>query len=76
MTDTSVTVAAGATPNNVDLTRGATGGPFLSADLVSIEPPNGGTFSIVRGEFAQASPPTQLGWYLKYIPNPGYSGQV
>ncbi len=76
VTDTSVTVAAGATPNNVDLTRGATGGPFLSADLVSIEPPNAGTFSIVRGEFAQASPPIQMGWYLKYIPNPAYSGQV
>nr|WP_320204022.1 putative Ig domain-containing protein [Agrobacterium rosae]MDX8306017.1 putative Ig domain-containing protein [Agrobacterium rosae] len=75
-TDKEVVVPPGSTPNNVDLTRGATGGPFTGANIASIEPSNAGTFSIVRGEFAQASPPTSLGWYLKYIPNPSYSGEV
>lgn len=75
-TDTTIEVAAGATPNNVDLTRGATGGPFVSADIVSVSPANAGTISIVRGEFAQSSTPTTLGWYLKFTPNPAYSGRV
>lgn len=75
-TDKEVIVPPGGTPNNVDLTRGATGGPFTGANIASIEPSNAGTFSIVRGEFAQASPPTSLGWYLKYVPNPAYSGEV
>ncbi len=74
--DQQVTVPAGSTPNNVDLTRGATGGPFVSAQIASVEPANAGTFAIVRGEFAQATPPTTLGWYLKFTPNPAYSGQV
>ncbi|WP_421359044.1 putative Ig domain-containing protein [Agrobacterium rosae] len=74
--DQMVTVPPGTAPRNVDLTRGATGGPFVDANIASIEPSNAGTFSIVRGEFAQATPPSTLGWYLKYVPNPGYSGDV
>lgn len=76
VTDQQVTVPAGSTPNNVDLTRGATGGPFVSAQIASVEPANAGTFAIVRGEFAQANPPATLGWYLKFTPDPAYSGQV
>ncbi|QXZ81773.1 putative Ig domain-containing protein (plasmid) [Rhizobium sp. L51/94] len=76
VTDKVVTVPAGGTPNNVDLTSGATGGPFVSAEIASVEPANAGTLSIVRGEFAQASTPTALGWYLKFTPNPAYSGRV
>ncbi|MBD8694526.1 autotransporter outer membrane beta-barrel domain-containing protein, partial [Rhizobium sp. CFBP 13717] len=74
--DKVVTVVAGATPANVNLVRDATGGPFSSADLLFVDPPNAGTVSIVRGEFAQASTPTPSGWYLKFTPNPSYSGSV
>ncbi|NTJ43601.1 autotransporter domain-containing protein [Agrobacterium larrymoorei] len=69
-------VPAGTAPNNVDLTEGATGGPFVSANIVTVSPPNAGTVSIVNGEFAQSGPIGTLGWYLKFIPNPSYSGQV
>lgn len=69
----SVTDIPGTLPRNVNLERGATGGPFSSADIVFVEPSNAGTASIVRGEFAAAGP-TPLGWYLKFVPNPGYSG--
>ncbi|MCM2293788.1 putative Ig domain-containing protein, partial [Allorhizobium sp. BGMRC 0089] len=74
--DQVVNVAPGSTPNNVDLTRDATGGPFTSANIVAVEPSNAGTISIVRGEFAALSTPSTLGWYLKFIPNPAYSGSV
>lgn len=73
VTHKQVETPAGSTPTNVDLTKGATGGPFVAADIVSVEPPNAGTVSIVNGEFAQVGP---IGWYLKFIPNPAYSGQV
>lgn len=63
-------------PNNVDLTAGASGGPFTGAAVVSVSPSHAGTASIVRGEFAQASGPSTLGWYLKFVPRPGYSGTV
>lgn len=74
--DKVISVLAGSAPANVNLTAGATGGPFVSADLMSVEPANAGTVSIVNGEFAQAGSPTPTGWYLKFIPNPAYSGQV
>ncbi|WP_137934850.1 Ig-like domain repeat protein [Mesorhizobium comanense] len=75
VTDKSIDVSAGGSPGNVNLQAGATGGPFTSADLVFVEPANGGTASIVMGEFA-ALGPTPLGWYLKFVPNPTYSGTV
>jgi hypothetical protein len=74
--DKVISVAAGSAPANVNLAAGATGGPFVSADLTFVEPANAGTVSIVNGEFAQAGGPTPTGWYLKFIPNPAYSGQV
>nr|WP_234902099.1 putative Ig domain-containing protein [Agrobacterium rubi] len=74
--DKVVSVPAGSAPANVNLTAGATGGPFVSGDLTFVEPASAGTVSIVNGEFAQAGGPTPTGWYLKFIPNPAYSGQV
>lgn len=74
--DKVVNVAAGSTPANVNLAAGATGGPFVSGDLTYVVPANAGSASIVNGEFAQAGGPTPTGWYLKFNPNPAYSGQV
>ena len=76
VTDKVVEVPAGGTPANVNLAAGATGGPFSDAALTFVEPANAGTVSIVNGEFAQAGPSGPLGWYLKFIPNPAYSGTV
>jgi hypothetical protein len=75
VTDQNVDVPAGSAPLNVNLEAGATGGPFTSADLTFVEPANAGTASIIRGEFA-AIDPMALGWYLKFVPNPAYSGTV
>ena len=72
--DRVVTVPGGGTPPNINLQSGATGGPFTGADIVYVSPPSAGTASIVRGEFAQASGAIPLGWYLKFIPNPAFSG--
>ena len=76
VTDKTVSVSAGNAPANVDLEQEATGGPFTAAELVSVSPPNAGTIEIVNGEFAQVGPVGNLGWYLKFIPNPAYKGQV
>ncbi|WP_168801042.1 cadherin-like beta sandwich domain-containing protein [Peteryoungia ipomoeae] len=76
VTDKQVPVPPGSVPANVNLATGATGGPFLSAAVASVDPPNGGTAEIVNGEFAQAGPPGPLGLYLKFTPNPSYSGEV
>jgi hypothetical protein len=72
----AVTVAPGATPTNVNLEAGATGGPFVAAHIVSVEPANAGTARIVMGEFAQAGGSTPVSFYLKFTPDPAYSGQV
>ncbi|WP_280822789.1 Ig-like domain repeat protein [Pseudaminobacter soli (ex Li et al. 2025)] len=69
----SVINQTGTTSTNVNLEEDATGGPFSRADITFVEPSNAGTASIVRGEFAAVGP-TPLGWYLKFIPNPAYSG--
>ena len=74
VTDKEIDVAAGGPPNNVNLQEGATGGPFADADVVFVEPAHAGTASIVRGEFADMSGVTPLGWYLKFVPNPSFSG--
>ncbi|WP_190237050.1 cadherin-like beta sandwich domain-containing protein [Allorhizobium terrae] len=72
-----VTVAAGSTPPDVYLNRGATGGPFFSAEIVVVEPANAGTARIVQGQLAQAASSfIPVGWYLQFTPNPSYSGQV
>ena len=74
--DKTVTLTPGSAPNNINLASGATGGPFVSAQIISVTQSNAGSFSIVNGEFAQASGPTPTGWYMKFIPNPAFSGRV
>lgn len=76
VTDREISVAPGAAPPNVNLAAGATGGPFTAADLTFVSPPNAGRASIVNGEFAQAHGPQATGFYLKFIPNPAFSGQA
>ncbi|MGY5778273.1 putative Ig domain-containing protein [Rhizobium sp. LEGMi135b] len=75
--DMVVNVPAGSAPPDVYLNRGATGGPFTSAILAFVEPANAGTATIIQGQLAQAGPVTApVGWYLHYVLNPAYSGQV
>ncbi|WP_158225402.1 putative Ig domain-containing protein [Rhizobium sp. 11515TR] len=75
--DQVVNVPEGSTPPDVYLNRGATGGPFTSADLAFVTPPNAGTVTIIQGQLAQAGSATApVGWYLHYTPDPAYSGQV
>ncbi|WP_349644919.1 putative Ig domain-containing protein [Bradyrhizobium sp. Leo170] len=76
VTDQVIDVPAGSTPADVNLNRGATGGPFTSADIVSVEPANAGSAKITRGQLAQAGPAPPTGWYLQFNPDPAYSGQV
>ncbi|WP_439541629.1 cadherin-like beta sandwich domain-containing protein [Hyphomicrobium sp.] len=71
------TVPVGSPPPNVYLNRDATGGPFTSAQLASVQPANAGTATIIQGELAQAGPPAgPFGYYLKFTPAPGYTGTV
>ncbi|WP_186458281.1 fibronectin type III domain-containing protein [Neorhizobium alkalisoli] len=71
-----VNVAAGSSPADVNLNDGATGGPFTSADLTFVEPANAGTATIIRGTVAAISATPPRGWYLKFTPNPSYSGDA
>ena len=72
-----VNVPEGGTPPDVYLNRGATGGPFTSAELTSVEPANAGTAQVTRGQLADAGASVQpSGWYLQFTPNPAYSGQA
>lgn len=64
----SVDTIAGV-PVDIDLTEGATGGPFTSATLVTLTPAGSGTASIVKvGSDAGAR------YRLTYIPTAGYAG--
>ncbi|WP_441599467.1 IPT/TIG domain-containing protein [Ensifer sp. 2TAB8] len=75
VTDQVVNVPAGTSPPDIYLNRGATGGPFTSADVAFVEPPNAGTATIIQGRLAQAGPVTgPVGWYLQFTPNPAFSG--
>ncbi|WP_378940910.1 putative Ig domain-containing protein [Mesorhizobium sp. ANAO-SY3R2] len=75
--DQVVSVPVGSTPNNVNLDRGATGGPFSAAHVAFVNPADAGTATIIQGELAQAGPAIlPVGWYLKFTPNPAYSGKV
>lgn len=77
VSDLVIEVPAGSTPGNVYLNRGATGGPFTGADVVSVEPPNAGAATIIRGEIAQVgASAAPAGWYLKFVPDPAFSGEV
>ncbi|KSV75928.1 hypothetical protein N185_15900 [Sinorhizobium sp. GW3] len=74
--DIVVEVPAGSTPNNVYLNDGATGGPFIGAAVAAVSPPIAGKAEIVEGELAAAGSFTPVGYYLKFTPNPAYSGSV
>ncbi len=76
VTDKVVNVPAGSSPPDVYLNRGATGGPFTSADITFVEPANAGSTAIIQGQLAQAGSFAPVGWYLQFTPNPAYSGQV
>ncbi|MEB2844730.1 IPT/TIG domain-containing protein [Endobacterium cereale] len=71
-----VTVPVGGTPPNVYLNSGATGGPFVDAILGTVLPPSAGTAEIIRGELAQAGPVAPSGFYLRFTPNPAFSGRA
>ncbi|MBU3960596.1 MAG: tandem-95 repeat protein [Alphaproteobacteria bacterium] len=65
----------------VDLTDGATGGPFTGADLISLSPPTAGTAVIVLGDTADASGPGAIGaayaagrYKLRFTASPAFSG--
>ncbi len=72
--DRTVTVPPGSSPPNVYLNSGATGGPFTSAAVAFVQPPNAGTAEIIEGELAAAGSFTPVGYYLKFTPNPAFSG--
>lgn len=74
--DKEVVVPPGGTPPNVYLNTGATGGPFVDAALGAVSPPSAGTAEIIRGELAQAGPVAPTGFYLRFTPNPGFSGRA
>ncbi|HWK50137.1 MAG TPA: cadherin-like beta sandwich domain-containing protein, partial [Steroidobacter sp.] len=87
VSDKTVDVPAGSTPANVNLTRGATGGPFTSAVIVSVEPANAGTAEIVDAEPTQAlhqktahapayAAASESALYLKFVPNGAYAGRA
>ncbi len=65
----------------VDLTDGATGGPFTGANLIALSPPSAGTAVIVLGDTADASGPGAIGaayaagrYKLRFTANPEFSG--
>lgn len=87
VSDKTVEVPAGSTPPNVNLTQGATGGPFTSAVIVSVEPANAGTAEIVDAEPAQTrqqktahapayAAASNSALYLKFVPNAAYAGRA
>ncbi|WP_416356551.1 putative Ig domain-containing protein [Aureimonas phyllosphaerae] len=77
----SETIEAGST-TTVDLTAGATGGPFTDARLVSLVPPNAGTAVIILGETAAADDASfaevikERRYTLKFTPDPSFAGRA
>jgi hypothetical protein len=69
----AVTVPAGSTPVPVNLTTGATGGPFSGGAVVGVEPPEAGTATITGADVA-AIDTTYDALYLRFTPNPQYTG--
>lgn len=47
VTDKVIDVPAGSAPPDVYLNRGATGGPFISAEATFVEPAHAGTAAII-----------------------------
>ncbi len=76
VTDKQVEVVQGTAPDDVDLTDGATGGPFERADIVSVMPANAGTATIVQAQQDSFGITGTQTYRLRFVPNPGYSGQA
>lgn len=74
--DQTVNVPAGSSPPNVYLNGGATGGPFSDAQVLTVTPTNAGKAEIIEGELAQVGAFAPVGYYLKFTPDPAFSGQV
>jgi hypothetical protein len=69
----AVIVPTGSTPVPVNLTAGATGGPFSGGAVVGVSPPEAGTASITGADVA-AIDSNYDAIYLKFTPNPQYTG--
>ncbi|MBW8445216.1 MAG: putative Ig domain-containing protein, partial [Arenimonas sp.] len=74
--DQTVIVPPGSAPPLVYLNRGATGGPFTGASVLSVSPQNAGKAEIIQGEVAALGSVTPIGYYLKFTPATGFSGSV
>ncbi|MCW4115491.1 putative Ig domain-containing protein [Aurantimonas sp. MSK8Z-1] len=72
--DKSETVVAGESPADVYLNAGATGGPFTSAAIAYVEPPQAGVARITEGAVAALGPVAPKGFYLTFIPSAEFSG--
>lgn len=64
----NVTMVAGAAAT-IELTEGATGGPFTAASVVSLKPANSGTISIAHGGSG-----ANARYALRFAPAPDFSG--
>ncbi len=67
----------------VDLTEGATGGPFTGADLVSLSPPSAGTATIILGDTAAVDSSAAIAsairegrYRLRFTASPAFSGNA
>ncbi|XQA69621.1 putative Ig domain-containing protein [Xanthomonas sacchari] len=78
----SVTVpAVTGQAQTLDVTRDATGGPFVAAAVVAVLPANAGTATITRAAAKAAGVPTAAaddgpGFMLTFVPNPAFSGNA
>lgn len=77
-------VAANGTAD-LDITSGATGGPFTGANLISISPPNAGTVTIIStaaatpaaaGVTRAATLPTGNTYTLRFVPAAAFAGMA
>jgi uncharacterized protein YhjY with autotransporter beta-barrel domain len=78
---TVTTATASGSTVTIDLTDGATGGPFTGATLVSLSPPSAGTAIITLGDTAASSGPAAFAaamtsgrYRLQFKANPTYTG--
>ncbi|WP_062226757.1 Ig-like domain-containing protein [Aureimonas frigidaquae] len=76
VTDKAVTLAPGDAPPNVYLNEGATGGPFVMAEIGRVTPADAGTAQIIEGEVAALDDVRPKGFYLKFTPNPLFTGSA
>jgi hypothetical protein len=72
--DKVVTVEPGFSPLDVYLNKDVEGGPFTDAVVVYVDPPTAGTAIIARGQVASTAPVLPAGFYLRFTPNPQFSG--